>query len=453
MAKHILTGNNTEWKRYELNAFRFAFIYFFIQAFPLSWRFYKDLFTAIGSGFQFQDLFGLTTYMPRFFPKGSISTTGFAAYADWGIVLLIAAGGAIIWSIFDRDRKEYNQWYYWLRVLLRYRLAIAVIAFGIIKLFSIQLPPPTISDLHTNYGEFLPWKAYSLTTGVASAYYEPALGLIEILGGVLLLYRKTISIGAGLIAAFLINVLLANYAYEIGQQVYSAYLLVIAFFLIWYDTPRLFNLLVLQKRASANRIKPIITAGRWAKARVVLKSAFVVFILLLGVATYAGHKKDRFPFPENNGLAGAEGYYNVKEFILNNQERPYSFTDSLRWQDVVFEKWGTISIRSPQRIKPDLSTPEIISLQTDLERNYESAGNAGRAFYTYQTDTLHHKLSLQNKNKNYEEEKWVLQYNRPDSVTIVLTGVNQLKDSVHVVLNKVNRKYLLKEGRRKPIKI
>jgi hypothetical protein len=40
---------------------------------------------------------------------------------------------------------------------------------------------------------------------------------------------------------------------------------------------------------------------------------------------------------------------------------------------------------------------------------------------------------LQNKNKNYEEEKWLLQYNRPDSVTIVLIGVNQLKDSVYVV--------------------
>jgi hypothetical protein len=77
MAKHILTGNNTDWKRYELNAFRFAFIYFVIQAFPLSWRFYKDLFAAIESGFQFQDLFGLTTYMPRFFPKGSAFNNGF----------------------------------------------------------------------------------------------------------------------------------------------------------------------------------------------------------------------------------------------------------------------------------------------------------------------------------------------------------------------------------------
>jgi hypothetical protein len=291
-----------------------------------------------------------------------LSTTGFAAYADWAIVLLIAAAGAITWSIFDRDRKEFNQWYYWLRVLLRYRLAIAVIAFGIIKIFSIQLPPPTISDLHTNYGEFLPWKVYSLTTGVASAYYEPALGLIEILGGVLLLYRKTISIGAGLIAAFLINVLLANYAYEIGQQVYSAYLLIIALFLIWYDTPRLFSLLVLRKKARANRIKPIFSSDQLIKARLALKSVFVIFILLLGVTTYAGHKNDRLPFPKSSGLAAAEGYYNVKEFRLNNQERPYSFTDSLRWQDVVFEKWGTISVRSPKEIKPDLSTPGIISI-------------------------------------------------------------------------------------------
>jgi hypothetical protein len=212
-------------------------------------------------------------------------------------------------------------------------------------------------------------------------------------------------------------------------------------------------LLVLQKKASANRMLLLLAPGRLAKARLASKSAFVVFILLFGVSTYAGYKNDRFPFPKNPGLAGAEGYYQVKQFTLNNRELSYSLTDSLRWQDVVFEKWGTISIRSPQTINPDLSTPEIKAVQTDLERNYESAGNAGRSFYTYYTDSIHNTLSLQNKNHNYKEDRWSLSYSRPDNVTIILTGVNQQNDSVHVVLHKVTRKYLLNEGRRKPIKI
>jgi hypothetical protein len=42
---------------------------------------------------------------------------------------------------------------------------------------------------------------------------------------------------------------------------------------------------------------------------------------------------------------------------------------------------------------------------------------------------------------------------RPDKRTILLDGVNQLGDSLHVRLEKVNKKYLLQEGRRKPIRI
>lgn len=453
MASLPSTDQTANWKRYELIAFRLAFIYFFIQAFPLDWKYYRNLFTAPWSSAPAQSLLGLTTYAPQFFSSGSISPGGLSGFANWGIVLSIAAVGTVLWSALDKNKKEYNGLYYWLRVLLRYRLSIAVISFGIIKLFPLQMPAPSLSDLHTPYGDFLPWKVYSLTTGVASAHYESTLGLIEILGGVLLLFRKTTTIGAGLITAFLINVVIANFAYELGAAVYSAYLLVIALFLLLYDARRLFQLLVLRRLARANRFQPSFDGWNFRGSRIVLRTAFVVFVLFFGFTIYAGYSAGNTAFPHTAAIPDVTGYYNVRSFRLNGEERPYSLSDTIRWQDVVFEKWNTISIRSARRFPPDLAEPALLPGSIDPVNSYEVTGNGGRAFFTYTPDTVQQVLHLHNKHPLYAKEQWVLHYSKPAPGTILLKGTNEAKDSVEVVLERVEKKYLLYEGRRKPIRI
>jgi membrane-anchored protein YejM (alkaline phosphatase superfamily) len=93
------------------------------------------------------------------------------------------------------------------------------------------------------------------------------------------------------------------------------------------------------------------------------------------------------------------------------------------------------------------------AFQKDKDRDYEIAGTAGRHYYAYTTDTLNHVLSLENKNPHYKGEKLELKYSRPDTATILLTGINQHKDSIYVVLNKLNKKYPLTLGRRKVLKL
>ncbi len=78
---------------------------------------------------------------------------------------------------------------------------------------------------------------------------------------------------------------------------------------------------------------------------------------------------------------------------------------------------------------------------------------AGRHYYYYDADTVNHTLSLQNKNTDLRNEKLFLTYTRPNDSTILLSGINQNKDSIHVVLAKVDKKYMMFEGRRKPVKI
>lgn len=135
-------------------------------------------------------------------------------------------------------------------------------------------------------------------------------------------------------------------------------------------------------------------------------------------------------------------------FRVNKDTLAYSKTDSARWQDVVFEKWATLSIRSNRSVVPDFNNVERPLLK-DAEKTYELEGSAGRHYYNYVVDTVNHLLVLNNKNPHYKGETMILSYDRPSDSRIILSGFDQDKDSIYVVLDRVDKKYLLEEAARK----
>ncbi len=435
-----INNSSSGWKDYEKVALRFFFIYFAIQVIPLDWKFYRELFSIQWNVY---DLFSLTRYAPQFF--------SFTGYANWLVAAVLAAAGTVVWINLDRKERDYDTLYYWLRVILRYRLAIGIIGYGFVKLFPLQIPYPSLSNLHTNYGDFFAWKIYFHTIGITQGY-ESFLGAVEILAGILLFFRKTVTFGTGLIIGFVGNVLAANIAYDAGEQVYSAYLVVIASFLFVYDVPRLYNLLARERYTIANKFKPVFTEKWLVNARLGLKTAFVIFVVLYGVTTYANYETAPYKIPQTAGLKNSYGFYNVREFVFNKDTIPYSTTDPNRWQNVVFEKWATVSIKIAKPVKLDLTTGDGF-YKNDIDRNYESAGVGGRHYFAYQADTIKHTLLLENKNKNHRSEKFELKYTQLNDSTIVVRGVSEKKDSIYAVLDKINRKYMLFEGRRKPVKL
>ena len=440
---NISNSPSSQWKQYEKIALRFFIVYFAVQILPLDWKFFQQLFSIDWLHLNFYDLFNLSRYYPKFF-----SLTGFA---NFGVVFILSVLGTFAWISIDKKERNNDTLYYWLRVALRYRLAIGIIAYGLVKFFPLQMPYPSLSNLHTNYGDFYPWKIYYHTIGITQGY-ESFLGAIEILAGLLLIYRKTATFGAGLILGFVGNVFAANISYDIGEISYSFFLLSIALFLIAYDAPRLYSLLFAGRYTIANKFNPVFYSDALRRTRLALKTATVVFIILLGFKTYSNYAEAPYKYPATPGLKGTYGYYNVREFKLNNQTIPYSNTNPDRWQNVVFEKWATLSIKTAKPITIDASIADEYH-DNDKDRNYESAGVGGRRYFFYQTDSSKNSIVLENKNKHHQTEKFVLNYTQVNDSTIVLKGINEKKDSIYAVLDKINKKYLLFEGRRKPIKL
>lgn len=478
---NVTIGETPAWKDYEKIGFRVIFIYFLLQALPLDWKFYGYLFSGAAFPLHYEDIFNLANYTTRF-------GVGPATYADWAILLAIAIAGAAIWTYADRQQSRtngvagvdsssrsggvanadspsrtngassgtYDAAFYWLRVILRYRLALALLAYGFLKLFALQAPYPSLSSLNTPYGDFNRWKLFSLSLGIVPSY-ELFLGGVEIVLALLLLFRKTASIGAFIFLIFCGNIFISNLAYDGGDQVYSLLLITYGLVILSFDLQRIVRLLILQQPTAAATFKPVFEGikrnGRW-----ILKTVFLLFfVVVYGVKTGVGAKHDPYQYPTTKGLPAISGLYNVATFILNGDTLAYSLTDSLRWRNVVFEEWNTISIRTNKTALIADNNQHLVR-KDNAERLYEIEGTNGRHYYSYAADTAQHQLTLQNRHPQLAAETLSLHYSRPDSNRVILAGTTYSRDSIYVVLEKADKKYLLEEvakgsGRNRKLKL
>lgn len=449
------------WKTYEKVAFRIAFIFFILISIPSSWSWYRNLFTTNWLRPGYRDVYDVARFQPDFINVNSESGRwGIASYASWGIALLVAIVGALIWGWFDKKRKEYNLLYYWLRVIVRYRAGIGIIGFGFTKLFPVQMPYPSLSNLLTDFGDFTAQKIYWLSIGIVP-WYQVFAGIVEVTAGVLLFFRRTASIGAVLLAGALANITFVNFAYDGGVHVYSAYFVLLALFVLWYDVPAIYKLFVLQQYTVPVYHYPAFNKTWQRVSRWTLKwGAFFVFVVLLFYLQWWNYRYDPYKQPVHKAIAGTKGVYNVTEFRLNNKVIPYSPQDSLRWSQVTFEKWSTITYQVNKAVKLDLSNGGG-SPKEDIDRNFELAGVAGRRrFFYYEADTTSGTLTLRDKNRNAlrkgstdrpntkkeKDHPLVWHYERPAPGRIILYGLNDNKDSIYVILDKVDKRYTLSES-------
>lgn len=393
MFKDQINSENTTWKGYQKILFRLSFIYFFLQVFPLDWKYYRHLLSINWLHAGFAELFQVAKYTPQFV-SGSYDPQdwGLATFADWGLIFALAAAGTVIWTLLDKKSTNYGGLYAWLRILVRYRLGIAVIAYGFLKLYAIQAPYPSLSSLNTPYGDFTTWKLFSLSLGIVPGY-QSFLGAVELTAGLLLLFRRTSVIGATIIIFFTGNVFMSNLAYEGGEVVYSFYLVTLALFLIVYDLQRIISLIILHIPVAP--AKPaIVWTDRLKILRLVLKPALIlVFVVIYGFSAHGSAARGGYHFTHLKGIKGLKGLYTVISFKLNGQDRPYSLTDSLRWQDVVFEQWASVSIKINGNGRVFNDNVESVPAGSS-ESLFEPAGTKGRLYYNFKADTLKHTLSL-----------------------------------------------------------
>jgi hypothetical protein len=135
-----------------------------------------------------------------------------------------------------RRRPAYLEW-------LRYISAYLVLTYGTRKLIGggqFALGPALSSRLVGSLSGFeLTWFYYGY-----SHVYGIILGLTQILGGVLLLFRRSALLGAAVLAPVMANILMINIFFHIalGAEVAAAFLLGSTMLLLWQEREAIVSL-------------------------------------------------------------------------------------------------------------------------------------------------------------------------------------------------------------------
>src|SRR5687767_10240143 len=197
------------WKPVQIFLIRFAAIYFLLHIFPFYPSYIRDALSADWSKLAIFDIVKLSGLYPQFIDPKNLPQFGLPSYTNLFIAAGISLIGAFAWSIVQPHRSQYNSLYYWLRTVVRFRLAFTVIVYGLIKVFPLHFPFPSLSNLVSYYGDHLPWKIYWNSLGVIP-WYEVFFGACEIIMGLLLFFRQTVTFGSGIIVGFFGNVYASN---------------------------------------------------------------------------------------------------------------------------------------------------------------------------------------------------------------------------------------------------
>jgi hypothetical protein len=242
----------------------------------------------------------------------------------------IAAMVASAWALLDRRRAHDARLRAFLRVFLRYTLAFVIFGYGIIKLFGGQFWPPGPGRLMERYGDSSPMGLMWTFMGSSSTYVVFS-GLAETLGAALLLFRRTTTLGALILAAVLTNIVLLNFCYDVCVKINSVHYLVMCVALLLPDLRRLADVLVFHRPTTPAPAAPPL-ARRWMRiAGLVAK--YGVIVLVVGTITW--HAREEAPGHEKT--TWFTGYWDVTTFERNGHDVPAVITDATRWRRIKFE--------------------------------------------------------------------------------------------------------------------
>jgi uncharacterized membrane protein YphA (DoxX/SURF4 family) len=302
-------------------------------------------------------LFGIR--IPGSDPGSGDSTLLYLKTLTMAVLSLVIAA---VWTALARGRPVSLRTRDLFTTWLRYGLATILIIYGWMKAIPTQMPFPGPDRLVSTFGDASPMGLLWTFMG-ASPAYQILSGLGEIVGGMLLLWRRTTLLGALLSAGILINVVALNFCYDVPVKLYSSHLLLISIILILPHVRRLSAFLILNLPVPPAELRPIPFARVWVRRSFALAKV-TVFLLVAVRPAYVSYQecKSRGILAERKPW---EGIYGVESFTRESADVPVS--DAAKWLRVGISSYpnGTIqredgtSQRYKMEIKPKEGTLTI----------------------------------------------------------------------------------------------
>ena len=334
------------WSTVNKIAFRFFVVFFTLLFFP----FPLNYIPGVEDLFSFYDDFWtwmINLVAPIFLgieeklePRITGSGDSLYSWAYYFTVLLVSIAISGIWSLLDRKRANYNQLRPWFLLVLSYYLASVLFVYGIIKVFYLQFSPPNLERLFQTFGQASPMRMLWTFMG-SSESYTVFSGWSETIAGLLLVFRRTRTLGALVAFGVMLNVFLLNMSYDVPVKLYSFQLLLMALYIALQDHRRLLNFFVLNRTAHPADHSLPISSKRGKYILLGVQAILIAYLLYFNIdrsmesQSRYGSKRQKSPL---------YGIYNVTTFVNNQDTLPPLLTDTLRWRRVLMDYPRFISV-------------------------------------------------------------------------------------------------------------
>jgi len=425
------------WPWWRKIVFRFFFIYLLMQIAPWTWF---DVIPGVSSItlYYYTGMDWLVEFANKHIfhvrevlvPLNGSGDTSYGWTQVW-LFLSLASIGCFIWSLLDRKRSQYAAADYWLRNAVRYFIAMTCLSYGIIKIFALQMSFPNLSQLATPLGDYLPMRLSWMFIGYSTPY-QVFSGVMETIAGLLLLNRRSVTLGVMIGAGVFTNVAMMNLAYDIPVKIFSLHLLFYCLFLMAYDYKRIASFFLLNKPADFTSLYEMhITTKRMRITRLVAKSIMVILIVILPFYNSWGYYQSNDTIAE---IPITSGVYDVISFERNGIPTPPLPGDTITWKDVIFEKskFGSVNTTDSlfrQRYRRGYFTYEYDTAVKTLHL-YKQSVQGDKTFlftmnYQLKHDTIFlqgkirdedHRIKLVKSKRHFQLEErqfhWLSEYNR-----------------------------------------
>jgi len=354
IARSVINSSDaphTRWSLPHRVGFRFVFVYLLVYSFPFplhsipgvaQWtQWWTALWHAVVPWVGTHVLH--LPYDITVFPNGSGDTT--FNYVQVLCFAALALVTTIAWSACDAHRAAYPRLHDVLRTYVRYVLGATLLSYGFMKVFKSQFPMPSGERLITPYGDSSPMGILWTFMGASTAYTIFS-GLAEVIGGVLLFWRRTTLLGAVISTGVMLNVVMLNFCYDVPVKLYSSHLLLMAIFLVAPDLKRIMQVFLLHHTADP---RPLAMPFASRALNVVRRIAKIVIVIVFigqyasnGYTTWVTYG-DAAPRPPLCGV------YEVESFSRKGDIGPVMADDPARWQQAVMTRYGTLMCEKSDR--------------------------------------------------------------------------------------------------------
>jgi uncharacterized membrane protein YphA (DoxX/SURF4 family) len=314
------------------------------------------------------------------------------------LVALVATLGTIVWSVVDRRRTAYPRLAAAAHVVMRYWVASVMLSYGLSKILKQQFPDLQPGWLYERLGDMSPMRLAWVFVGYSTPYTVFS-GLAEAIGGALLLWRRTATLGAVLLIVVMSNVVLLNFCYDIPVKLYSSQILIMAGLIAWPGARRMLAAALGHPVAgAAPRVR---MSRRQERARLAAK---LVLIGMIGLGLYLRNAGRPDANDHGHELYGA---WVVETFIADGVEHPPLASDAERWQVWVAH-----------------ARYAAVWLMTGVRENTTSS-------YPLEVDAAAHTITVTVDEAKHTREVW--HYSRPAPDRLVIDAMHRGKQ-LHVAL-------------------